>query len=108
MALALFVLVERRSAGADGAAGDLRRAQFRAANLVTAVVYAALGGVFFLLVVQLQNVLGYSAIEAGAATLPITLMMLALSARSARWRPHRPPAADVGGPAARGAGHPAA
>jgi MFS family permease len=49
---------------------------------VTAVVYAALGGTFFLLVIQLQTVLGYSAIEAGAATLPITLLMLALSARS--------------------------
>jgi MFS family permease len=57
-------------------------AQFRAANLVTAAVYAALGGVFFLLVVQLQNVLGYSAIEAGAATFPITILMLALSSRS--------------------------
>jgi hypothetical protein len=57
-------------------------AQFRAANLVTAAMYAALGGIFFLLVVQLQNVLGYSAVEAGAASLPITLMMLGLSARS--------------------------
>ena len=33
-------------------------AQFRAANLVTGAVYAGLGGVFFLLVVQLQTVLG--------------------------------------------------
>jgi MFS family permease len=38
--------------------------------------------VFFLLTLQLQQVLGYSALEAGAATLPITLLMLALSARS--------------------------
>jgi MFS family permease len=45
-------------------------------------VYAALGGVFFLLTIQLQQVLGYSALEAGAATLPITGLMLALSARS--------------------------
>ncbi|HEY8526513.1 MAG TPA: MFS transporter [Acidimicrobiales bacterium] len=56
--------------------------QFQGANLVTIVVYAALGGVFFLLVVQLQEVLGYSAVEAGAATLPITLLMLAFSAQS--------------------------
>ena len=45
-------------------------------------MYAGLGGAFFLLVVQLQNVLGYSAFEAGAATFPITILMLALSARS--------------------------
>src|SRR4029450_12547244 len=53
-------------------------AQFRAANLVTVAVYAGLGTVFFLLVVQLQTVLGYSALEAGAARRPITLGMLAV------------------------------
>ena len=56
--------------------------QFSAANLVTFVVYAALGGVFFLLVSFLQISLGYSAIEAGAATLPMTALMLLFSARS--------------------------
>jgi EmrB/QacA subfamily drug resistance transporter len=56
--------------------------QFRGANTVTVAVYGGLGIVFFLFVVQLQQVLGYSALEAGAASLPITLMMLALSSRS--------------------------
>ena len=56
--------------------------QFSAANLVTFVVYAALGGVFFLLVAFLQISLGYSPIAAGAASLPVTLLMLLLSARS--------------------------
>jgi hypothetical protein len=56
--------------------------QFRAANTVTVAVYAGLGVVFFLLVVQLQQVLDYSALEAGAASLPITFIMLALSSRS--------------------------
>ncbi|PSK96268.1 EmrB/QacA subfamily drug resistance transporter [Murinocardiopsis flavida] len=55
---------------------------FVAANLVTIGVYAGLGIMFFLLVVQLQQVLDYSAVQAGAATLPITLLMLTLSARS--------------------------
>ena len=81
-ALVLFVVDERRSRDPMVPPEIFASAQFRAANLVTAAVYAALGGTFFLLVVQLQTVLGYSAIEAGAATLPITLMMLALSARS--------------------------
>jgi MFS family permease len=62
--------------------GLFRVRQFTAANLVTAAVYAALGGTFFLLAVQLQNALGYSPTEAGAALLPITLLMLALSPRA--------------------------
>jgi EmrB/QacA subfamily drug resistance transporter len=82
VALVAFVVVERRSRHPMLPPAIFASAQFRAANLVTAAVYAALGGVFFLLVVQLQNVLGYSAIEAGAATFPITMLMLALSAWS--------------------------
>jgi len=59
-----------------------RSQQFVAANLTTVGVYAALGITFFLLVMQLQLVVGYSALRAGAATLPITVLMLLLSARS--------------------------
>jgi MFS family permease len=81
-AMAAFVVVESRSPHPMLPLDIFRSAQFRAANLVTAAVYAALGGVFFLLTIQLQQVLGYSALEAGAATLPITGLMLALSARS--------------------------
>jgi len=81
-AMAAFVVVESRSRHPMLPLDIFRSAQFRAANLVTAAVYAALGGVFFLLTFQLQQVLGYSALEAGAATLPITLLMLVLSARS--------------------------
>jgi len=47
-------------------------------------VYAALGGVFFLLPLQLQTVLGYSPLEAGVALLPMTIVMLLLSARGGR------------------------
>ena len=81
-AMAAFVVVESRSPHPMLPLDIFRSAQFRAANLVTAAVYAALGGVFFLLTIQLQQVLDYSALEAGAATLPITGLMLALSARS--------------------------
>ncbi len=62
--------------------GVFRSRQFDAANLVTLAVYAALGGVLFLLVVDLQVVLGYSALAAGASLLPITLLMLVLSPRA--------------------------
>jgi hypothetical protein len=56
--------------------------QFSAANVVTFAVYASLSGVFFLLVAFLQISIGYSPIAAGAATLPVTALMLLLSARS--------------------------
>jgi predicted MFS family arabinose efflux permease len=56
--------------------------QFTAANIVTFVVYAALGGMLFLLPIQLQEVSGYTALEAGISLLPVTVIMLALSARS--------------------------
>ncbi|MQA84080.1 MAG: DHA2 family efflux MFS transporter permease subunit [Streptosporangiales bacterium] len=81
-ALAGFVTVERRSSHPMLPPGIFSSSQFTAANLVTAAVYAGLGAVFFLLVVQLQQVLGYTALQAGAAALPVTLLMLALSARS--------------------------
>jgi MFS family permease len=59
-----------------------RSRQFAAANLVTFIVYGSLGITFFLLVVNLQQVLGYSPMRAGLATLPITALMLALSSRA--------------------------
>ena len=80
--LAGFVLVERRSRRPMLPLGIFSSHQFTSANLITFVVYAALGGVFFLLVVFLQTVLGYSALAAGAASLPVTVLMLLLSSRS--------------------------
>jgi EmrB/QacA subfamily drug resistance transporter len=81
-ALVAFLLGERRSANPMMPLEIFASRQFSAANLVTFVVYAALGGVFFLLVAFLQISLGYSPIAAGAASLPVTLLMLLLSARS--------------------------
>ncbi len=49
---------------------------------MTLAVYAALSGAFFLLVLELQVVLGYSALEAGSALVPVTVLMLLLSARA--------------------------
>lgn len=80
--LAAFVWVEARSPGPMLPLGIFASRQFAAANLVTLVVYAALSGTFFLLVAFLQVSLGYSPVAAGAATMPITGLMLALSARS--------------------------
>jgi hypothetical protein len=56
--------------------------QFTAVTAVTFVIYGALGGALFLLPIQLQQVCGYTALEAGISLLPITAIMLTLSARS--------------------------
>ena len=77
-----FVRAERRSPEPMLPLSIFDSRQFTSANLVTFVVYAALGGVFFLLVVFLQVALGYSPIAAGAASLPVTALMLVLSPRA--------------------------
>ena len=59
-----------------------RSGQFSGANAVTFVVYGGLGGALFLLPIQLQEVLGFSPLGAGISLLPITVIMLVLSARS--------------------------
>jgi len=55
---------------------------FSATNAVTFTVYAALGGIFFWLVMTLQVVVGFTPLEAGLSLLPVTLIMLAFSARA--------------------------
>ncbi|HUB98627.1 MAG TPA: MFS transporter [Solirubrobacterales bacterium] len=82
LALVAFFIVERRSPMPMLPLEIFRSRQFSAANAVTFVVYAALGGFFFLLVAFLQISMGYTPIEAGAASLPVTFLMLLFSARS--------------------------
>jgi hypothetical protein len=57
--------------------------QFSGANIATFLIYGALGGFGFFLVLQLQNVLGYGATAAGAAMLPTSLLLTLFSARAA-------------------------
>jgi EmrB/QacA subfamily drug resistance transporter len=80
--LAGFVVVEERSRHPMLPLDIFASRQFTAANLVTFAVYGPLGAMFFLLVVHLQQVVGYSPVQAGLATLPITVLMLVLSARA--------------------------
>lgn len=55
---------------------------FTAANLTTLAAYAALSGAMFLLVLHLQYVVDYSPLEAGAASLPVTVLMLLFSSKA--------------------------
>jgi EmrB/QacA subfamily drug resistance transporter len=82
VAFVAFVVVEKRERYPMLPLGIFRSRQFSATNIVTFVVYAAIGGALFLLPVQLQVVSHYSPLAAGSSLLPLTVVMLALSARS--------------------------
>jgi len=58
--------------------------RFSVTNAATFFIYGALGGALFLLPVELQVVDHYSPLEAGVSLLPLTVVMLAFSARSGR------------------------
>ncbi|WP_116707800.1 DHA2 family efflux MFS transporter permease subunit [Actinomycetospora cinnamomea] len=81
LALAAFPVIELRAAAPLIPLSLFRSAQFTGANLVTFAVYTALGGALFLLALQLQRTLGWSALAAGLAFLPFTVIMLLLSGR---------------------------
>jgi EmrB/QacA subfamily drug resistance transporter len=83
LALVAFVRWERTTPDPMLPLSLFRSTQFTAANLVTFAMYAALGGIMFLLIVYLQVVVGLSPLRAGTALLPVTALMLLLSSRSA-------------------------
>jgi EmrB/QacA subfamily drug resistance transporter len=78
----VFVAVERQARHPMLPLELFRSRQFASASVLALVTYAALGGVIFLFVAFLQVTLGYSALQAGAATLPITILLLTLSTPS--------------------------
>jgi MFS family permease len=79
VALVAFPLLESRMRSPLLPPRLFASGQFTGANLTTFAVYAALGGAMFLLALQLQQTLGYSALAAGAATMPTTIIMLLAS-----------------------------
>lgn len=81
LTLVAFVVYEGRRDQPMLPPGLFRIRTFSVANLVTLTVYAALTANSFLLSIALQRGLGYSALAAGAATVPMTLVLLAFSAR---------------------------
>ncbi len=82
-AVAVFVVLERRP-GAMMPVGLFASRVFTAANLMTFLVYGALGALLFFLVIQLQVTGGFSPLAAGLSPLPLTISMLLLSSRFAR------------------------
>lgn len=84
VAATAFVVAERRASAPMLPPAIFRAGQFLATNIVTFFVYGALGGSLFLLPVALQQVAGYTALQAGVSLLPVTVLMLAFSARSGK------------------------
>jgi EmrB/QacA subfamily drug resistance transporter len=76
-----FVAWEARSAHPMLPLSLFRRRNFAIGNVETFSMYAGLGLLFFFLVLFLQQVAGYSALAAGTASLPVTVVMFALSMR---------------------------
>jgi EmrB/QacA subfamily drug resistance transporter len=82
VALAAFLTVESRGNHPMLPLSIFRSRQFSAANVVTFFMYGGLGAALFLLGLVLQIGLGYSPLEAGMSLIPITIIMLAFSARA--------------------------
>jgi EmrB/QacA subfamily drug resistance transporter len=77
--LAMFVVVEKRVENPMLPLDAFGSREFVGANVNTLLVYGAMNGLFFLLMLQLQIGLGWSALIAGASLLPINLLLLVLS-----------------------------
>jgi EmrB/QacA subfamily drug resistance transporter len=94
LAAAAFVVVEKREPEPMLVLGIFADRTFTAANVMTLLVYAALGASSFFITLQLQTVSGWGALEAGIASLPITVCMILLAAKggelSARIGPRIP------------------
>jgi len=59
--------------------GLFRNGTFAGANAVVLLVALAMFGVFFFVSLYMQNILGYSAVEAGAAFLPMTVLIILIA-----------------------------
>jgi EmrB/QacA subfamily drug resistance transporter len=81
IALIVLLLREARSPSPMVPLRLFRSSNFTGANLLTLFLYAALSGAFFFFPLNLIQVQGYSATQAGASLLPLILLMFLLS----RW-----------------------
>ncbi|MCZ7589563.1 MAG: MFS transporter [Gaiella sp.] len=84
VALVVFVLLERHRRAPMLDLTLFRNRTYVGANLVMLLVALAMFGVFFFVSLYMQNVLGYSAVEAGAAFLPMTLLIIVVAPLAGR------------------------
>ena len=79
--LVMFVVRERRIRDPMLPMGLFAGRNFTVGNVQTLMMYAGMAMLFFLLGLFLQEVGGWTAMQAGVATLPATLVLFALSGR---------------------------
>jgi EmrB/QacA subfamily drug resistance transporter len=79
--LVAFVVFELRTEDPMLPMRLFRRRNFSVGNFETLAMYAGLAILFFFLVLFLQQVAGYSPLQSGLATLPVTVVMFLLSRR---------------------------
>ena len=76
VSLVSFVVIERRRRAPMLDLTLFRSGTYAGANLAMLLVALAMFGVFFFVSLYMQNVLGYSAVQAGAAFLPMTVLII--------------------------------
>ena len=76
LSLVAFLVIERRRRAPMLDLTLFRSGTYAGANLAMLLVALAMFGVFFFVSLFMQNVLGYSAVQAGAAFLPMTLVII--------------------------------
>ena len=76
VSLTAFLVIERRRRSPMLDLSLFRSGTYAGANIAMLLVALAMFGVFFFVSLYMQNVLGYSAVQAGAAFLPMTLIII--------------------------------
>jgi EmrB/QacA subfamily drug resistance transporter len=94
--LAAFIAYERRAPSAMLPLELFSRRNFSIGNIETFAMYGGLGVLFFMLVLFLQGVAGFSALAAGSASVPVTLVMFTFAARFGRLADQRGPRLFMG------------
>jgi EmrB/QacA subfamily drug resistance transporter len=79
LSLAVFVVLESRQRAPMLPLGLFRNRTYTGANIVILLVSLSMFGVFFFVSLYMQNILGYSAVQAGAAFLPMTVLIILIA-----------------------------
>jgi EmrB/QacA subfamily drug resistance transporter len=79
VSLGAFVVIERTSRAPMLDLALFRNRVYVGANIAVLLVALSMFGVFFFISLYMQNILGYSAVQAGAAFLPMTLLIIVVA-----------------------------
>jgi predicted MFS family arabinose efflux permease len=84
LSFAFFILLEFHKRDPMVQMSLFKSRNFSGANISTFAMYGALSGFFFSLVIYLQTKVGFSSLAAGASLLPVTILLISLSALAGR------------------------